>query len=217
MFGIDPGELVIDAAGLGAAVEPGQRLAEIVEAVGGALALRIVLVIGEQHPGGGRRLVVVEIGAALEVAHPARPAGVGIARRGRVERGRGLGIVMLVPEPEAGIVGLLGAARGGRRRPRGSAAAGCGRGEGRAGVAAGRLGDGARRRLEPLDPAAQVGAQPGDLILDLAAAVVRFLDLAGQRAQLRLERVDPRGQARQGVAGDVAAGRGAGLRRRSPA
>ena len=41
--------------------------------------------------------------------------------------------------------------------------------------------------------------------------MVRFLDLAGQRAQLRLDRVDSRREVRQGVAGEIAAGRGARL------
>ena len=41
--------------------------------------------------------------------------------------------------------------------------------------------------------------------------MVRFLDLAGQAAQLRLDRVDPRREVPQGVAGGIAAGRRAGL------
>ena len=145
--GIDLGELVIDAAGLGAAVEPGQRLAEIIEAVGGALAARIVLVIGEQDARRGRRLVVVEIGAALQVARPARPAAVGIAGRGGLQRGLRLGIVALVPEPVAGIIGLLGGV-GGAAAPARRAAPAVGRGLG-AGVAAAGLGRAARPRRRP--------------------------------------------------------------------
>ena len=80
-LGIDLRELVIDATCLGAAVETGQGLAEIIEAVGRALAVPIVLIIGEQDSGRGRGLVVVEIGAALEIADPACPAR--IAYRGR--------------------------------------------------------------------------------------------------------------------------------------
>ena len=62
-FGIDPDQLVIDPAGLGPPVELGQRLAEIEQAVGRAIALRIVLIIGEQDARRGCRLAVVETGA----------------------------------------------------------------------------------------------------------------------------------------------------------
>jgi hypothetical protein len=149
--GVDLGELVIDAAGLGEAVEPDQRLAEIIEAVGGALAAPIVLIIGKQDAGRGRGLVVVEIGAALEIADPARPAAVREAARRRFERGLRLGIMMLIPEPEAGIVGALGIVGAGGRRP--------GRRRGRTGVAtrggssaAGRAGA-SSRSIRPLSSA----------------------------------------------------------------
>src|SRR6185369_1953988 len=209
--GIDLGELVIDAAGLRAAVEPDQRLAEIIKAVRGALAARVLLIIGQQDAGRGRRLVVVEIGAALEVADPARPATAREARRRRFERGLRLGIMMLVPQPEARIVGALGVIRiGGRgaRRRRGRAGL-IGPRPGRGG--GGRLRRRADGRLEPLDPRAQLRTQAGDLLLERGAAMARFLDLAGQGAQLRLDRVNPGREVRQGVAGQGAARRGAGL------
>jgi hypothetical protein len=41
--------------------------------------------------------------------------------------------------------------------------------------------------------------------------MIRFLDLPGQGAKLRLDRVDSRREVGQGVAGDIAARRGAAL------
>src|SRR5690606_28670805 len=66
--GIDLRQLLVDTAGLRAPVEPGQRLAEEIEAVRRPLAARIALVIVEEDARRRRRLVVVEIGAAEQVA-----------------------------------------------------------------------------------------------------------------------------------------------------
>src|SRR5688572_14016909 len=74
--GIDVGELGIDPARLRPAVQPGERLAEEEKAVGRPRPARILLVIGKEDPRRGGRLVVVEIGAPFEVAHPARPGAV---------------------------------------------------------------------------------------------------------------------------------------------
>src|SRR6185312_8551426 len=87
---IDGVELAISLAGLPRLAELHQRLAEIIEAVGRALAAGVRAVIGEQSGSGGGRIALVELRATDEVIGVADAAVLGIGfdeRLQRVDRG----------------------------------------------------------------------------------------------------------------------------------
>ena len=110
---VDVLQFVIDLAGLGGLLELHQGLAEKIEAVGGAVALRVGLVIAQEDLGGGGGLAAVEIGAAGEILRVARARMLGIFLDHRVERGLRAGEIAAVPHPEAGEISGLARIGGG--------------------------------------------------------------------------------------------------------
>src|SRR4051812_22393268 len=84
---IDRLELAIGLARLARLTELHQRLAEVIEAVGCALALRVVAIIGEQRLSRGARIALVEQGAADEVVGIACAAMLGVRRGEGAQRG----------------------------------------------------------------------------------------------------------------------------------
>jgi hypothetical protein len=61
--------------------------------------------------------------------------------------------------------------------------------------------------LESLDAAGKIGAQPRDVLLDLALAVALLLGLTGENAQLDLDRIDPIDEILQRIAAQARRGR----------
>src|SRR5690348_1523957 len=109
---IDCVELAIGLARLARLPELHQRLAEIIEAVGRAVAARVRAVVGEQGGGRGAGVALVELSAADQVVGVADPAMLGIGLDERFERADRVVVIAALPLMESLGVGLLARVRG---------------------------------------------------------------------------------------------------------
>jgi len=103
---IDLFQLRIDLAGICRLLQLDQRLAQIGQAVGGALATRALLVIFVEGDRRQRRLAIVQIGAAQQVGGAAADRPVAIFVDSRLELGLRLGIEFRVPQTETIAIGI---------------------------------------------------------------------------------------------------------------